>query len=110
MSKPTSDEMQKLYENFETTRLLSAVDSVDALSGHLNDGENCEPPEIRDDLLKLHGMAMAVVNNGDKVQAQAFFDLAVDLQSQVWDMKEMLVKIEAVLNDLVNLYPESLSD
>jgi hypothetical protein len=56
--------MATLYENFETTALLSAVDAVDCLSDDLNDGEGCRPPELKTDLLKLHELAMAVVNNG----------------------------------------------
>ncbi len=58
------EEWRNLHENFETTLLLDAVGHVDELRGYLNDGEYGRPPEIRDDLLKLHGMAMDVVNNG----------------------------------------------
>lgn len=40
MTEPTDKEMQDLYENFETHDLLEAVDLVDELREHLNDGEN----------------------------------------------------------------------
>ena len=82
------EEWQHLYENFETTELLSAVDAVDSLRDDLNDGEGCRPPELRTDLLKLHELAMAVVNNG-----------AMNELEQVQD----------TLAKLVALYPESLS-
>ena len=82
------EEWQHLYENFETTALLSAVDAVDCLRDDLNDGEGCRPPELRTDLLKLHELAMAVVNNG-----------AMNELEQVQD----------TLAKLVALYPESLS-
>ena len=64
VSTMTEEEWQHLYENFETTALLSAVDAVDCLRDDLNDGEGCRPPELSTDLLKLHELAMAVVNNG----------------------------------------------
>ena len=84
----TEEERQHLYENFETTALLSAVDAVDCLRDDLNDGEGCRPPELRTDLLKLHELAMAVVNNGA--------------------MNE-LEQVQYTLAKLVALYPESLS-
>lgn len=61
----------------------SAVDSVDSLRAELNDGENLEPPELRSDLLKLHGLAMAVVNEGERDKASKMFDLAMDLENQI---------------------------
>jgi hypothetical protein len=47
-----------------STWLLDTVGHVDELRGQLGDGEYSQPPEIRTDLLKLHGLAMDVVNNG----------------------------------------------
>jgi len=40
----TDEEWQHLYENFETTELLRAVDAVDSLRDDLNDGECFRPP------------------------------------------------------------------
>ena len=75
----TEEEWQHLYENFETTELLSAVDAVDCLRDDLNDGEGCRPPELRTNLLKLHELAMAVVNNGSRSQASKMFDFGDEL-------------------------------
>ena len=83
MSTMTEEEWQHLYENFETTELLSAVDAVDCLRDDLNDGEGCRPPELRTNLLKLHELAMAVVNNGSRSQASKMFGLAMNLDEQV---------------------------
>ena len=83
----TDEEWQHLYENFETTELLSAVDAVDSLRDDLNDGECFRPPELRTNLLKLHELAMAVVNNGSRSQASKMFDLAMDL-ALGWDVHE----------------------
>jgi len=49
------------------------VDAVDRLRDYLNDREYGAPPQIRIDLLKLHQLAMDVVNNGSKSQAAEFF-------------------------------------
>jgi hypothetical protein len=106
----TEDEWEQLYENFETTDLLSAVDALDSLRSDLNDGENFRPPEIRTDLLKLHELAMAVVNNGALGQAAEMFDLAMDLEGQVSHMMTELQQVQDTLSELVSLYPESLAD
>lgn len=59
----TDDEWDELSpENFDTTALLRAVDAVDELRSDLNDNEDGAPPQLRDDLLKLHQLAMAVFN------------------------------------------------
>jgi hypothetical protein len=44
VSTMTEEEWQHLYENFETTGLLSAVDAVDCLRNDLNDGEGFGRP------------------------------------------------------------------
>jgi len=83
MAKMSDDEWQKLYENFETTWLLSAVDHLDVVRGQLADGDHLEPPEIRTDLLKLHQLAMDVVNNGWTSEAKELFDMAGDLEMEI---------------------------
>ncbi len=110
MSKMTDEEWQKLYENFETTWLLSAVDHVDRLRSHLGDGEYFRPPEIRTDLLNLHGLAMDVVNNGWTSQAKEMFELADGLEMQVYEMMESLEYLQQILGKLSELFPESLVD
>lgn len=63
------DEWDKLSpENFETHSLLCAVDAVDELRDDLNDGEHATPPQLRTDLLKLHQLAMAVINEESRNQ------------------------------------------
>ena len=58
MAEMNDRDWEALHENFDTAELLTAVDSLDALRGHLNDREHFQPPEIRGELLKLHGLAM----------------------------------------------------
>jgi hypothetical protein len=69
----TDDKWRTLHEIFETQWLLDAIDEVDALRGHLSDDEHYRPPKICDDLLRLHQLAMKVVNSGSGVHAREFF-------------------------------------
>jgi hypothetical protein len=102
------DEWKKLRENFDTKELLSAVDAVDELRGHLNDQENCIPPQIRTDLLTLHQLAMAVVNEGSRSQAEELFTLADELHGQVHQMLEYMEQISNALTALIALQPAEL--
>ena len=56
--------LERLRDEFDTTKLLVAVDELDHIRNVVADGDNLEPPEVRDQLLKLHGIAMAVINEG----------------------------------------------
>jgi len=49
--------LEGLQSHYDTTRVLDAVDTLDELRTGLND-----PEGLRDDLLRLHGMAHALVN------------------------------------------------
>jgi hypothetical protein len=108
--KITDGEWDELSpENFDTTVLLRAVDAVDELRSDLNDSEDGAPPQLRDDLLKLHQLAMAVINQGSRSQVADLFDLAVDLEDQVLGMMTALEQVQETLSQLSALYPESLS-
>lgn len=104
------EEWQHLYENYETMWLLGAVDDIDELRGYLGDGPNFEPPQIRTDLLKLHGLAMEVVNNGSESRLQEMSDLAYDLEAQISDMMLSLEKVQEVIDKLIDLLPEDAED
>jgi len=97
---------QKLYENYETTWLLDAVDKLDELRTYLADGGALEPPQIRTDLLKLHSLAMNVVNHSEASQLQEMMDLAFDLEDQTSDMLATLKKVHETIQKLIDLLPE----
>jgi hypothetical protein len=106
----TDEEWEALGpESFDTTTLLRAVDAVDAMRDHLNDGEEGRPPQLRTDLLRLHQLAMAVINSGARSQVPALFELAANLDDDVSDLVESLEAIRDTLAELMDLYPESLS-
>lgn len=97
MAEITDEDWDKL-QDFDTRRLLAAVDEVDTLRGLLTD-DGIRPPEIRDRLLKLHQLAMAVIN-GD----------AQDLDDEVFDILEAVKRLHDTLSALIELRPENLDD
>jgi hypothetical protein len=100
--------MDTLHENFETTRLLTALDRLDQVRAILADGNHGQPPEIRTELLRLHGLAMEAINQGQPGFVPELFELAGALEMQVADLVEALEDIQQTLNKLTDLYPESL--
>ena len=99
MAEMTDREWETLRAGFDTHTLRGALSD----NGH-------RPPPIRDQLLKLHGMAMEVVNNGAQQRARAFFDLAQEVEDEVFDMLEAVTKLHETLSTLTGLQPESLND
>jgi hypothetical protein len=88
MSTITDEEWQDLHEGLDTASLLAAVDTVDVLRIGWSNGEDGRPPEIRDDLLRLHRLAMAVSTNATPDLLAEFFELASDLEDQVGQARE----------------------
>lgn len=105
----TDEEWNELYDSFETTKLLSAVDAVDIVRGELSDDEDGCPPKLRTDLLRLHQLAMAVFNEGSRSQVENLFNFALELDDQVYNIMTALDEVQTTLSELTELYPESLS-
>jgi len=106
----TDAELNKLENNFETASLLRAVDEIDKMRGYFNDRDHHRPPEIQDDLLRLHTLGSWLSNARAKGEAREFFDLAMELDDQVFDISESLEAVRDILTKLTDLYPESLQD
>src|SRR3546814_13683459 len=58
MAEIADKELEALQDGFDTLSLIHAVDELDKMRGHLNDREHHNPPEIRNDIIKLHDLAM----------------------------------------------------
>lgn len=108
MAGVTNEDWDKLQE-FDTRRLLGAVDALDTLRGLLAD-DGIRPPEIRDRMLKLHQLAMAVINEDTQEEAGELFELAQELDDEVFDMLEAVKRLHDTLNALTKLRPEGLDD
>ena len=96
---------------FATERLLQAVGVLDELRGLLSDsaeepGTIPRPPEIRDDLLKLHGL---VFNGGFAIAREDMCKASVLLEAidmALFEISQRTEKIEGVLQDLRDALPE----
>lgn len=93
-------------ENFETSDLLEAVGEIDEARGYLNDLEDCGPPELRRDLLKLHQIAMNVAHDGAREKAREMFDLAFELRDQLSELMDHVERAHAILDTMIDFAPE----
>lgn len=108
--KLTEKKIEELYEKFDTQRLLDAVDALDdvrpVISDQFNEDGFPRPPEIRDKLLKLHEKAHKIINGEFSYDTDmGMFDLAWELEEELYDVIENLEKIKKVIDDLTNLTP-----
>ena len=108
--KLTEKKIEELYEKFDTQRLLDAVDTLDdvrpVISDQFNEDGFPRPPEIRDNLLKLHEKAHKIINGEFSYDTDmGMFDLAWELEEELYDIIESLEKIKKVINDLTKLTP-----
>jgi hypothetical protein len=109
MANITDEEWQELYDGLDSASLLAAVDAIDRIRPDLSDGDGGRPPEIRDNLLRLHQLAMAVQTNATPALLTEFFDLAGDLDDQVMQLLDSVEQVQSTLSAVMALYPESLS-
>ena len=103
----TNDEWQALQAGFDTSQLLAAIDDVDTMRAALS-GDGLKPPEIRDQLLRLHGLAVRVVKEGSQRQAVELFDLASKLEDEAFDMLEAVTRLHETFEAPTALRPDSL--
>ena len=95
-------ERQRSLDEFKTTELLEAVNDLDNIRSILADGEQLEPPKLRKDLLKLHGLATQVCNEGWDDEQNELFELAAEVQDDVKDIRDAANQILDVLCQLTD--------
>ena len=97
---------------FDTERLLSAVGNLDEMRYALADIQPTKPnhvprpPEIREQLMKLHRM---VFNDGFAVSRDKLCEADVlrdEIDSELFDILEHVEQIRRVLGDLHKALPE----
>jgi hypothetical protein len=103
---PKTNDRNERISAFDTGPLLRMVDALDVMRDHLK-GDNYNAPEMRHDLLRLHGLAMRFVDEGrtDPVMAEEMFDLAADLECRIQDLSDALAKMLASIRALQALEP-----
>jgi len=96
--------LDTLQDRYDTTRLLRAIDELDALVGDLK----CEGG-LRDDLLRLHGMAHVVINgamSGPRVGEDTLPELAWDVGMVIRESIETLQRWRKLVEPLEALQPD----
>src|SRR3546814_19582291 len=81
--------------------LLRAVDDLDTICALVAD-----PDELRTDLLRLHGMAHALINGGAISTTsvdETIAELAVDIEAELDDMSALLLAIRQRIRPLLAL-------
>jgi hypothetical protein len=99
-----ADALHALKATYDTTRLLAAVGTLDVVRAHLSD-----PGLLRDDLLRLHGMAHTILNGASLTvshQDEPFVDQVGDVIEQLdaclaglQAIRETLLPLEALRGD-----------
>ena len=95
--------LEKLRAKFETYDILDALDCLDKVRPILSD-EEYRPPEIREKLLKLHGMAMDLVNHQSADEEEKLgkvLKLTNDIHKKIFACIRNLRKVKTTL---VKLY------
>ena len=97
--------LEDFWDEFDTRKVLDAVDGLDNVRGVLGDDEDGRPPEVRQDLLKLHKMAMSMreTQSSDPEEMEQLLNLATDIEMTVSECIEDLTRITDVVSRLLDL-------
>ncbi len=104
---------QPTLDEFETHGLLDAVDALDAMRGILADGEDCRPPQLRIDLMNLHGVAMKVCNysgNESRERERELFEAATEIEDEVEELRDAAERILDILRGITEANIEGSED
>lgn len=96
-------QLEVLRETFDTTNLLTLVDGLDRWRARLAPAGG-----IRDDLLRLHGMAHTVINGASLMQPSDDVDLweeAEDLANELRELAEGFLLAAEQIQPLADLKP-----
>lgn len=106
----TEDKKQELYEKVETMSILHAVDLLDEIRSYISDdfseGGVPKPPELRFKLMELHEKAHNIINLYDSDTDEGLFDLAWDIEEELFDIEDKIGKIRKIVNKLTDLTPQ----
>ena len=104
MVRLSKETLQELRDNFDTMDILSAVDQLDEIRALVADRENDRPPEVRDNLLKLHKLAHRIINEGHvPSDSDELWNLAYDIEDDIYPILENAEKILDTLRKLTSL-------
>ena len=85
-----------------TAEILDTVAAIERLRAELSNSNEGGLSSVRDELLKLHRLALAVRECATQAQVGELFDLANALELQVGEWMEALGTILATLTDVTS--------
>jgi hypothetical protein len=107
MSRIDRKTWMRLRDEFDTLRLLHAVDALDTIRSLVADRDEIRPPAVRDELLKLHRLAHTLLNEDDEFGDDAdLWDLAFAIEDDIYPILENVETILETLRDLIALAPD----
>lgn len=98
-----AEALQMLKETFDTLVILRAVDQLDGIRAR------CGPDGLRDELLRLHGMAHTVINGASLsygTNGPTLMEQIDAVMEELDDWIAMLRQIQRALQPLEALRPE----
>lgn len=104
-----ADVLDEMWESFNTMQILDAVGVVDSIGRRTAYNEE----SIRNDLLKLHGMAHTVINQAESTvgaEDQTVYELADALSMEIGEWIEHLQGVVDTLDEIARLAPEDDED
>jgi hypothetical protein len=99
-----SKKLEELQQNFDTTKILAAVDTIDEIRYRI-----CEPDGMRQDLLDLHAMAHTIINGDSTLnvpRGTCIWEVAQDLELEIDEFATKLSEIADLLIKLGELVPD----
>ena len=96
MARLSEETLQELSDEFDTMNILDAADR-----------ENDRPPEVRDNLLKLHKLAHSIINEGHvSSDSDELWNLAYDIEDDIYPILENAENILDTLRNLTSFAPD----
>jgi hypothetical protein len=98
-----SKKLEELQQNFDTTKILAAVDTIDEIRYRI-----CEPDGMRQDLLDLHAMAHTIINGDSTLnvpRGTCIWEVAQELELEIDEFATKLSEIANLLAKLGELVP-----
>lgn len=89
--------LRSLQESFDSRDLLHAVDPLDGIRAR------CGSDGLRDDLLRLHGMAHTVINGASLPHDADGPTLVEQVEAALWELDDWIVTLERMRNALLPL-------
>ncbi len=98
-----SEALQSLQQTFDTRTLLHAVEQLDGIRAR------CGSDGLRDDLLRLHGMAHTVINGASLSYSTAGPTLVEQVDAVLWELDDWILALthmRKALEPLEQLHPD----